>query len=55
MQPAHLLPDTNAHFLGENPQHVYNVAFDSPELWGADSEPFTLDIDLYESYLEDAP
>ena len=25
------------------------------ELWGADSEPFTLGIDLYESYLEAAP
>jgi nitrile hydratase len=55
VQPAHLLPDTNAHFLGENPQHVYNVAFESTELWGPDSEPFTLGIDLYESYLEAAP
>jgi nitrile hydratase beta subunit len=55
IQPAQVLPDTNAHFLGENPQHVYNVAFDSRELWGADAEPFTLGIDLYESYLEAAP
>jgi nitrile hydratase subunit beta len=55
VQPAHLLPDTNAHFLGENPQHVYNVAFESTELWGPDAEPFTLGLDLYESYLEAAP
>ncbi|MGH9280762.1 MAG: SH3-like domain-containing protein, partial [Acidimicrobiales bacterium] len=54
VQPAHLLPDTNAHFQGENPQHVYAVAFDSTELWGPDAEPFTVVIDLYESYLEAA-
>jgi nitrile hydratase beta subunit len=54
VQPGHLLPDTHAHFLGENPQHVYTVAFESRELWGADVEPFTLTIELYESYLEAA-
>ncbi|MGW4514380.1 nitrile hydratase subunit beta [Streptomyces sp. NPDC004393] len=52
IQPAHVLPDTNAHFLGENPQHVYSVRFDSHELWGADAEPFTLTVEMYESYLE---
>ncbi|MFJ9680564.1 nitrile hydratase subunit beta [Streptomyces sp. NPDC101194] len=52
IQPAAVLPDTNAHFLGENPQHVYSVRFDSCELWGADAEPFALTAELYESYLE---
>ncbi|MGW1106588.1 nitrile hydratase subunit beta [Streptomyces sp. NPDC002540] len=52
IQPAHVLPDTNAHFMGENPQHVYSVRFDSRELWGADAEPFTVTVDMYESYLE---
>lgn len=52
IQPAHLLPDTHAHFKGENPQHVYTVGFDSRELWGADAEPFRLTIELFESYLE---
>lgn len=52
LQPASLLPDTHAHFQGENPQHVYTVGFDSRELWGADAEPFTLTIELFESYLE---
>jgi nitrile hydratase len=52
IRPAQVLPDTNAHFLGENAQHVYTVAFDSAELWGPDSERFTLNADLYESYLE---
>lgn len=52
VQPAAVLPDTNALFLGENPQHVYTVRFDSRELWGADAEPFTLTNELYEGYLE---
>ncbi|MDX3070893.1 nitrile hydratase subunit beta [Streptomyces sp. NPDC088354] len=52
VQPAALLPDTNAHFKGEHPQHVYSVRFDSRELWGAGSEPFAVTAELYESYLE---
>lgn len=52
IQPAAVLPDTNAHFLGENPQRVYSVRFDSRELWGAGAEPFALTAELYESYLE---
>jgi nitrile hydratase len=55
VQPAHLLPDTHAHFQGENPQHVYSVEFASRQLWGEDAEEFVLNIDLYESYLEAAP
>jgi nitrile hydratase subunit beta len=52
IQPSAVLPDTNAHFRGENPQHVYSVRFSSRELWGAGAEPFTLTVELYESYLE---
>ncbi|MGW3729746.1 nitrile hydratase subunit beta [Streptomyces sp. NPDC000851] len=52
IRPASVLPDTNAHFLGENPQHVYSVRFDSRELWGADADPFALTVEMYESYLE---
>lgn len=54
IQPASVLPDTNAHFQGENPQHVYSVRFDSRELWGADAEPFGVTAELFESYLETA-
>ncbi len=54
VQPGHLLPDTHAHFAGENPQHVYTVRFESRELWGAEAEPFALTIEMYESYLEAA-
>ncbi|MGW3849019.1 SH3-like domain-containing protein [Streptomyces fagopyri] len=52
VQPASVLPYTNAHFLGENPQHVYSVRFEPRELWGADAEPFALTAELYESCLE---
>jgi len=52
VQPAAVLPDTNAHFKGEHPQHVYSVRFDSRELWGAGSESFGVTAELYESYLE---
>jgi nitrile hydratase len=48
-----VLPDTHAVFQGENPQHVYTVAFSSRELWGDDAaEDFTLHVELFESYLE---
>ena len=54
IQPGHLLPDTHAHFQGENPQHVYTVRFDSTDLFGPDAEPFAITVELYESYLEAA-
>ncbi|MGH2534200.1 MAG: nitrile hydratase subunit beta [Thermomicrobiales bacterium] len=48
-----IFPDTNAHGLGADPQVVYNVRFDSRELWGKPAEPCQmLNIDLWESYLE---
>jgi nitrile hydratase len=47
-----VFPDTHAHFQGENPQHVYSVAFDSRDLWGPDGEACTVHVDLYENYLE---
>jgi nitrile hydratase len=52
IQPAGVLPDTNAHFKGENAQYVYSVRFDSSDVWGADAEPFELTVELFESYLE---
>lgn len=50
-----VLPDTNAHGKGENPEWVYTVAFDARELWGGDADPaLTVSIDAWESYLEPA-
>lgn len=49
----HVFPDTNAHFQGEQPQHLYNVAFSAQEVWGRDAR-FDGDVhaDLWESHLE---
>ena len=50
---AHVFPDTNAHGLGENPQHLYTIRISARELWGDTAEPNEcLLIDLWESYLE---
>jgi nitrile hydratase len=54
IHPVQVLPDTHAHFIAENAQHVFAVDFDSAELWGDGGEPFTLTIDLYDDYLEPA-
>lgn len=53
VRPAHVLPDTHAVFAGEHPQHVYNVAFAAPDVWGPGAEPDVIvHADLFESYLE---
>jgi len=50
---AYLLPDTNAHGLGHDPQPVYSVGFTAAELWGDAAEPNQhINIDLWESYLQ---
>jgi nitrile hydratase len=48
-----LFPDTNAHFLGEQPQHVYSVRFAARELWGEQAAPRDfVHIDMWDDYLE---
>jgi nitrile hydratase len=50
-----VFPDTNAHFLGENPQHVYSVCFSARELWGTQaSEKDCVYIDMWDDYFEPA-
>jgi nitrile hydratase subunit beta len=52
---VHVLPDTNAHFRGEHPQHLYSIRFAARELWGEDAAPRDLvHLDLWEIYLEPA-
>ena len=34
-----VFPDTNAHFLGEQPQYLYSVRFAARELWGEQAAP----------------
>jgi len=48
-------PDTNAHFLGEKPQHVYSVCFAARELWGAQAaEKDCVYLDMWDDYLDPA-
>jgi nitrile hydratase len=50
-----VFPDTNAHFQGENPQHVYSVRFAARELWGEQASPRdAVNLDMWDDYLEHA-
>src|SRR5205085_10245523 len=52
---AHVFPDTNAHFRGENPRPLYSVRFSARELWGEGAAARdAVYIDLWEDYLEPA-
>jgi nitrile hydratase len=52
---AFVFPDTNAHFKGENPQHLYSVRFAAQELWGDDAVAQDMVyIDLWDEYLDPA-
>jgi len=49
---GHVFPDTNAHGLGENPQHLYTVRFAARDVWGDQANPNDfVHADLWESYL----
>jgi nitrile hydratase subunit beta len=50
-----VFPDTNAHLLGEKPQHVYAVRFAARELWGEQASPRdSVYVNLWDDYLERA-
>jgi nitrile hydratase len=50
-----VFPDTNAHFLGESPQHVYSVRFAASELWGENpASRNAVYIDIWDHYLDPA-
>jgi nitrile hydratase beta subunit len=52
-QGVFVFPDTHAHGQGGKPQHVYTVAFEARELWGADrNERAPVYLDCWEDYLE---
>lgn len=52
---GHVFPDSNAHNLGEAPQHLYTVRFAAQELWGPQASPRdAVYLDLWESYLDAA-
>jgi nitrile hydratase beta subunit len=48
-----VFPDTNAHFLGEHPQHVYSVRFAARELWGEQvPSQDAVYVNLWDDHLE---
>jgi nitrile hydratase beta subunit len=50
-----VFPDTNAHFLGEKPQHLYSVRFAARELWGEEAAPHdAVYVNLWDDHLEPA-
>ena len=50
-----VFPDTNAHFLGEKPQHLYSVRFTARELWGQQAFPRdAVYMNLWDDHLEPA-
>jgi nitrile hydratase len=50
-----VLPDLAVYGRETTPEPVYSVAFGSDDLWGpGDEPPFTVLLDLWESYLEPA-
>ena len=52
---VYVFPDSNAHFLGEKPQHLYSVRFAARELWGEIAAPRdAVYLDMWDDYLEPA-
>jgi len=50
---AHVLPDANAHGLGERPERLYGVRFAAAELWGEGrGRGDSVHLDLWDSYLD---
>ena len=50
-----VFPDTNAHFQGEKPQHLYSVRFAARELWGDAAAPRdAVYVNLWDDHLEPA-
>ena len=49
---SHVLPDSNAHGLGESPEHLYGVSFTAADLWPETDYPADeVCLDLWDSYL----
>ena len=49
----HVIPDANAHGLGEQAQPLYSVRFEASELWSDSAEGRgAVHIALWEAYLE---
>jgi nitrile hydratase len=52
---CHVFPDSTAVRAGENPQWLYTVLFEGPELWGEECDPtLKVSIEAFEPYLDPA-
>ena len=52
---CHAFPDAVAIDQGDDPQWLYTVVFEAPELWGPDADPtIKISIDAFEPYLDPA-
>lgn len=52
---AHAFADARAQGLGDQPQWLYTVVFDSATLWGAGAQPgLQVSVDAWEPYLQPA-
>jgi nitrile hydratase beta subunit len=46
------IPDVEAHTTARVPEMLYSVGFDADELWGDGQRGVTVNVDLWDSYLE---
>lgn len=51
---AHVFPDRNAHGDGEQPQWLYTVVFEAPDLWSEAVPGHRVSVDAWEPYLSPA-
>ncbi|MBX9946131.1 MAG: nitrile hydratase subunit beta [Reyranella sp.] len=52
---CHAYPDSVACDRGDDPQWLYTVVFDGPEIWGPDCDPtLKVSIEAFEPYLDPA-
>ncbi len=52
VQGCHVYPDSNSLGMGENPQWLYCIEFQSAELWGDTENSGSVMVDCWEPYLE---
>lgn len=52
LTPAYLFPDAAAHMLAAEPEHTYDVQFQTADLWPDASEQAIVTVGLFESYLQ---
>ncbi len=50
---AHVLPDSNAHGLGEQPEWLYTVVFEASDIWDGAAPGQRVSVDAWESYLSE--